>query len=86
MSLILPSWFNQRQGKAEAAGEGTYRLSAPNAKPALISIHHGNNGQWSAALRLADAGPVVASTEPEFPRPEEAWEAAFELYRRQVVV
>ena len=86
MSLIVPSWFNQRQGKAEAAGENAYRLSAPNSKPALISIQRGDNGRWSGALRLADDGPVVASTEPEFPRPEEAWDAAFELYRRQVVV
>jgi hypothetical protein len=86
MSLIVPSWFNQRQGKAEAAGDNSYRLSAPNAKAALIGIQRGDNGHWSAALRLAEDGAVVASTEPEFLRPQEAWEAAFELYRRQVVV
>jgi hypothetical protein len=86
MTLILPSWFNQRQGKAEAAGTDTYRLSAPNLKPALISIQRGENGKWSAALRPAEDGPVVASMELDSPRPEEAWEAAFELYRRQVVV
>jgi hypothetical protein len=86
MSVILPSWFNQRQGKAEAAGENTYRLTAPNLKPALISIHRDDNGRWSAALRLEEDGPVVAATGPELPRSEEAWEAAFELYRRQVVV
>ena len=86
MSLILPSWFNQRHGKTEAAGDNAYRLTAPNSKPALISIHRGDNGRWSAALRLAEDGPVMASTEADFPRPEEAWEAAFELYRRQLVV
>jgi hypothetical protein len=35
---------------------------------------------------MAGDGQVVAATEPEFPRPEEAWDAAFELYRRQIVV
>jgi hypothetical protein len=86
MSLIPPSWFHQRQGKAEAAGENTYRLTAPNLKPALISIARGENGLWSGSLLLAEDGPVVASMEPEFARPEEAWEAAFELFRRHVVV
>ena len=86
MELITPSWFDQRQGKAEPAGTDAYRLTAPNLKPALISIHRDDNGRWSAALRLADDQPPVAATGPEFPKPEEAWEAAFELFRLHVVI
>ncbi len=86
MTPTPPYWFNQRQGKVEAAGTDSVRLTAPNLKPALISIQRGDNGLWSAALRLEEGGPPVAATEPEFTKPEDAWDAAFELYRVQVVV
>jgi hypothetical protein len=86
MDLISPYWFDQRQGKAEAEGPDAYRLTAPNLKPAVISIQRGENGRWSAALRLGDDTTPVAQTEPELARPEEAWEAAFELYRVHLVV
>ena len=86
MTPTPPYWFNQRQGKAEPAGTNSFRLAAPNAKPAFISIQQDANGLWSAALRLEEASPAVATTEPVFARPEDAWDAAFELYRVQVVV
>jgi hypothetical protein len=86
MSLITPYWFAQRQCKAEAAGADAYRLTAPNLRLAVVAIQRGDNGRWSALLRPAEDGPVVASTEAEFPRPHEAWEAAFELYRVHIVV
>src|SRR5262249_14316872 len=86
MNPTLPSWFKQRQGKAEPKGADTFQLTAPNLRPAFISIRRGDNNLWAASLRLTEDGPPVAATEPEFPRPEEAWEAAFELYRVRVVV
>jgi len=86
MSLVTPFWFKQRQAKAEPAGENTYRLSGPNLRDAFISIRPGDNGRWSAALRLAADGPDVDVTPAEFEKPAEAWEAAFELYRRTVIV
>ena len=85
-TVVPPYWFNQRQGKTEAAGPNTYKLTAPNLKPAFIQICPGENGRWSAALRLDEEGPDIATTEAEFQKPEEAWDAAFELYRVQVVV
>src|SRR2546425_367822 len=38
MALVLPSWFKQRQCKAEEAGPNTYRLSGPNLREAFIRI------------------------------------------------
>lgn len=86
MQLVLPSWFKQRQGKAEPAGEQAYRLTAPNQGEAFISIQPGEAGHWSAALRSTATGPELAHTAAEFPTPADAWQAAFELYRQGVVI
>jgi hypothetical protein len=87
MALILPSWFKQRQGKAEKlADEHTYRLSAPQLADAFISIRTGDNSLWSATLRANEAGPDVAATGPTYKTETEAWEAAFELYRQDIVM
>jgi hypothetical protein len=86
MQPTLPTWFKQRQGKAEAAGTDSYRLTAPNAREAFISIRRAENSRWSAAVRLSAEGADVAATEAEFDRPEDAWAAAFELYRIHEVV
>jgi hypothetical protein len=86
MEPILPTWFKYRQAKAEPAGTDTLRLTAPNLQEAFISIRPGENERWSAHLRLAADGPEVAATEPEFEDRNEAWGAAFELYRTHVVV
>lgn len=83
---ILPTWFKQRQAKADPAGTDTFRLSAPNLGEAFITIRKEENGRWSAALKNAADGPDVASTGPDFATPGEAWEAAFELYRLSFVV
>jgi hypothetical protein len=69
MQPILPSWFKQRQGKAEPAGDSTYRLTAPNLGEAHISIRQAADGRWSAALRLAAGGPEVAVTEAVYETP-----------------
>lgn len=86
MEPTLPSWFKYRQGKAEAAGENTYRLTAPNLREAFVSIRRGENGCWSGTLRLAADAPEIAASAPEFEQPDDAWSAAFELYRNHVVV
>jgi hypothetical protein len=86
MSLIVPTWFKQRQGKAEPAGTDTYRLTAPNLAESFIQIRQAENGRWAAVLRQTADGPELAATETVFERPDEAWEAAFELHRTRVVV
>jgi hypothetical protein len=86
MQPILPSWFKQRQCKAEAVGTETYRLTGPNLAEHFISLRKSANGLWSAALRRAADGPDLAATEALYRTPGEAWEAAFELYRTHVIV
>jgi hypothetical protein len=86
MELILPFWFKQRQARAEPAGPDTYRLSAPNLAEAFISIRQDSEGRWGAALRRAADGPDVAVTTTAYDSAGAAWEAAFELYRRDLVV
>lgn len=86
MALVTPMWFKQRQGKAEEAGENTYRLTGPNLREAFIRIRQGADGLWAASLHYAADGPAVAATEAEIATPYDAWEAAFEIYRNQVIV
>ncbi len=86
MALIPPSWFHGRQGKAEEVGPNLYRLTGPNLAEGFVRIWHDDHGRWGAALRLAADGPDVASIEPALENPYEAWEAAFELYRKEVVI
>jgi hypothetical protein len=86
MALVTPTWFQQRQAKAEPAGENTYRLFGPNLPEHFLSIRRGPNGKWLGALRREADGPDVAVTEPEFEHEYEAWEAAFELYRGHVII
>jgi hypothetical protein len=86
MEPILPFWFKQRQGKAEPAGPDTYRLTAPNQQEAFISVRKDSEGRWGAALRLAADGPEVAVTTTAYDTAGDAWDAAFEMYRRHLVV
>jgi hypothetical protein len=71
--------------KAESAGNETYRLTAPNLGEAFISISRGEDGLWTGSLRLT-ANDAPVATSGGFARPQDAWEAAFELYRQTVVV
>ncbi len=86
MSVVTPFWFNQRQGKAEAKGTNCYLLTAPNLAPFTIQIEQGADGLWSASLSAGDNPTPIAVTEAMFPRSEEAWQGAFELYRQHVVL
>jgi hypothetical protein len=83
---ILPSWFKGRQCKAEPAGDHALKLTGPNLGDAYVSARQADNGLWQAALRLAPDGADVAVTEPEIESEQDAWEAAFELYRTHVIV
>jgi hypothetical protein len=85
-SPTLPFWFRQRQGKAEVAEPGTYRLTAPNLAEAFVGIRQAENGRWLPVLKRTASGPDLAETPGEFATPQEAWGAAFELYRVHVVV
>jgi len=85
MSLTTPSWFDQRQGKAEAAGENCYRLTAPNMREAFIGIRADGSAGWTGFLRQTADGPDL-DTSPGWPTPQDAWAAAFELYRIVLVV
>jgi hypothetical protein len=86
MELTLPFWFKQRQGKAESAGPDTYRLTAPNQREAFLGVRKDVEGHWRAALRHAAEGPDVAATTTAYDTPGEAWDAGFELYRRELVI
>ena len=86
MEPILPTWFKYRQGKAEPIGENILKLTAPNLPEAFIAIRAADNGNYLGIYRTAADGPDLAMTEPEFVTPGEAWGAAFELYRNEVVI
>jgi hypothetical protein len=79
-----PFWFKQRQGKAEPAGDNVLRLTAPNMKESFIAIRR-EGDRYTAALLAGASGPDLAATPAEFQTPENAWEAAFELYRTNLV-
>lgn len=85
MALVLPSWFKQRQCKADEAGPATYRLSGPNLREAFIRIEKVDGG-WRAALRLAADGPDAMASREALPTEYEAWSTAFEFYRAEVLV
>jgi len=86
MEPTVPFWFRQRQGKMEPAGSDTFKLTAPNVAEAFISIRQTENGHWRPALRLQSEGPDVDAPAVDLDSVPEAWEAAFELYRRRMVV
>jgi hypothetical protein len=86
MGVVVPTWFKQRQGKAEEAGENRYRLTGPNLREAYIGIRRGENGHWAAVMQKTADGPDVAATERMIDSPYEAWQEAFELYRCYLVI
>jgi hypothetical protein len=87
MTVTVPTWFKGRQGKAEEAAPHLLRLSGPNLNEWHIGIRHGETGRWLAFVRKTAEGPDTASYElgPNA-REYEAWEAAFEMYRNQVII
>ena len=86
METILPTWFKYRQGKAEPAGQDVLKLTAPNLPEAFVAIRDAEKGKYQGVLRIAADGPEIAVTQPVFATRGDAWGAAFELYRDQIVV
>jgi hypothetical protein len=85
MEPVPPFWFKQRQCKAEKQGD-TLKVTGPNLREAHLYVKQGDNGLWSAALRTAADGPDTAATPAEFSTEGDAWDAAFEFYRNNVIV
>ena len=85
MTLVVPSWFKQRQAKAEEAGQGMYRVTGPNLREAVIGVELADNLRWRAVLRDKADGSEVESTPPAFENAKDALAAAFELYRKHFV-
>ena len=86
MELTEPFWFKQRQCKAESAGENTLRVTGPNLPETFLRIERAGDDRWRGALRLSADGPDASYTDPDLKTPNEAWEAAFELYRVRMIV
>ena len=86
MPFTVPSWFKQRQGKAEPAGDNVYRLTGPNLGEAFIGIRKGPNNLWAGYQAASATGPDLEATEPRYEIDADAWNAIFELYRRRVIV
>lgn len=81
-----PFWFMMRQGKAEPAGDDLLRLKAPNLPELFIAIRKADNNLWAGLLRKEPGGPDTASTDPKYDNPIDAWNAAYELYRNEIVI
>lgn len=82
---VVPFWFRLRQGKAEPVGESTVRLTAPNLAEAFIHVERDASGRFLASVRGTADGPPLASSDVVYDNEEDAWGAAFELYRTQIV-
>jgi len=85
MEPTPPFWFKQRQCKSEPAGDNVLKVTGPNLGEAYLRIER-DGDRWRAALRRTADGPDVSATPAELPTAEEAWAAAFELYRLHVIV
>jgi hypothetical protein len=86
MQPIEPFWFKQRQAKLEPAGDLMFKASAPQQGDIYLLIRGDDASRWSAAVRQSPDGADLASTSKEFPTQGEAWQAAFELYRRVALI
>jgi hypothetical protein len=84
--MVTPFWFKQRQAKTEEAGPNMVRVSGPNLKEAFLGIRKADDGLWSAFVRSQADGPDVEATPPTIDNAYTAWEAAFEIYRKLMVI
>ena len=57
-----------------------------NLAEAYLHVSPGENGTWKAGLRYSPEGPDAVTALAEQPSARAAWDAAFELYRTQVIV
>lgn len=90
VSPTLPFWMRQRQIVAEPVNEHTVRLTGPILPACEVTVQPGAGEETTGYLlrveKANEAGKeVIAEAKSSLPR-EEAWQAAFELYRQQVIV
>jgi hypothetical protein len=52
----------------------------------VIRIEQDAGGSWTAKLQMEENGPAVAFSDTKLTRRDDAWDAAFELYRQHVVI
>ena len=87
MEPSVPFWFKQRQCKYEPAGaDNQLKVTGPNLGDAFLRIRQADNQRWQAIFRRAADGPDEVVSDADIPGPREAWDAAFELYRQNVIV
>jgi hypothetical protein len=86
MALVPPTWFKQRQGKIEEAGENLVRLSGPNLPTSYLGLRRAENGKLQGFLRDSADGSDSAATEAKFDNDYDAWNVAFEMYRQTIII
>lgn len=84
MNVTLPTWFKGRQGKAEPAGENQLRLTGPNLVEGVIGIR-AESGGWVGFVRAQPDSADLASAANPVAHPNDAWAAAFELFRNHFI-
>jgi hypothetical protein len=85
MPVTIPFWFKQRQCKSESVGPDTLKVTGPNLADMYLAVRPAEGGRWQAALRTSADGPDLDATGPDFATADDAWEAAYELYRTRVI-
>jgi len=85
MNVILPTWFKGRQGKTESAGDNRLKLTGPNLVEAVIGIRAAEPGGWHGFVRKDADGADLDATHTALPDQNEAWSAAFEMFRNRFV-
>jgi hypothetical protein len=88
MTPTLPFWLVQRQVKTEPVNEETLRLIAPNLPAYEIGIKAVDAG-WSGVLYRPPGGEgerILIAESDTLAERDDAWDAAFELYRQHVIV
>ena len=86
MPPATPFWFKQRQAKVEEAGPNLVKASGPNLREGFVGIRTGDNGRWQAFVKQTADGPDDEATSAYLATAYEAWEAAFELYRKRMII
>src|SRR5262245_65900506 len=80
MSVVVPSWFKSRQGKAEPAGDNLLKLTGPNMGEAYVGIRAVDGG-WRVLARARQDSDDVDRTHAPTADVTDAWGPAFELFR-----
>jgi hypothetical protein len=87
-SPTLPFWMLQRQIVAESVNDHTVRLTGPILPPCEVTVAPRAEGGFRLVVeRCGESGKtLVAEAESTQPAADAAWQAAFEIYRQQIIV